>query len=625
MVDQYKPIITLDVYGSATYRKSTRPVVISGVAYNGGIITFPDLQEDLPDITIGVDTGRSVRVRLTNVDNGIDDTWTEIVAAEELRGRQAKLSAYDEQTATTIFLMRGTIANWEDDGESFNIEISAREDVRLATLLPQKLITTDEFTATAMDVGAPINVVLGYKVGVPLYNIQNDRGNDYFDYLIGYGPIEGLMDSASWMGVRYKDKRGKITASQYTLYDGTGTSAAYIALGSDPYPGYAWIRFRLEQYSWQGYLNIVADIKGLLMGGASAQRDPIMSIKHVLTNSTWGLGDTADATSFSNASTALAAIATALGKTFTCDGILSSQRQALDILNDMCLAFRCYLFRGADGEWEIGIVSNGASVLSLYENEPGKGTNCTVKRRWARDVNDCTKTLTLHYDMDKPGGPYIIRETVRTDYGVDKLVQLPFIGTHDSAFCVLDYLDEHEEYTNEFIEVEGGPELKSLSRGQVFTLTSSRYGISAADYKVTSASKDHETKFTIQGCQVSAGSPTLPGVPTDIDPSDDEDAVPYRDPYQWQTVVSEFTAIPGQYYSVDTSGGAFTCHLPASPLNNDVVIFENVDETWEDDNFTIDGNGNSIEWGGVSYDEVTCDINGLSVVMKFNGTVWKVL
>ena len=57
-----------------------------------------------------------------------------------------------------------------------------------------------------------------------------------------------------------------------------------------------------------GYHSLTADVKGLEMGGASAQRNFARVIQQLLSNTTWGLGEIADKSYFNAAATATAVI-----------------------------------------------------------------------------------------------------------------------------------------------------------------------------------------------------------------------------------------------------------------------------------------------------------------------------
>jgi hypothetical protein len=70
----------------------------------------------------------------------------------------------------------------------------------------------------------------------------------------------------------------------------------------------------------------------------------------------------------------------------------------------------------------------------------------------------------------------------------------------------------------------------------------------------------------------------------------------------------------------NTSGGAFTVTLPASPTTGDtVVIADGAD--WETTNLTVGRNGSTIEGDAA---DMTMDIGGVSVQFTYDGTTWQI-
>jgi len=71
----------------------------------------------------------------------------------------------------------------------------------------------------------------------------------------------------------------------------------------------------------------------------------------------------------------------------------------------------------------------------------------------------------------------------------------------------------------------------------------------------------------------------------------------------------------------DTSGGAFTVTLPATPATGAQVVVADSGANWGTNNLTVGRNGSTI--GGLAQDLV-CDITGASVQLVYDGSTWEV-
>jgi len=84
----------------------------------------------------------------------------------------------------------------------------------------------------------------------------------------------------------------------------------------------------------------------------------------------------------------------------------------------------------------------------------------------------------------------------------------------------------------------------------------------------------------------------------------------------WDTTAktSNFTAVSGNGYFVDTTSGAITVTLPASPSAGDVIAFKDYANTFDTNNVTLARNGSNI--GGQAYD-ATLSTEGLAVTLVY--------
>ena len=485
----YSPVILVDAYFTSTHRFATRDFYDgSDNYYKGTLIESSGGEKELSDLYYGVQPGGSLTLQFSNRDNTIDDTWDEIIAGEEIRGAAVKVQRYDPIDGV-VFEFRGKITEYVL-GDIVSITIEMRDDEILDILLPKGIVTTDEFTTTALNLGQPINICFGYCRNVPLPNIQNNTGSNYYDYLIGYGTLEGLwVDHPNGKGV--KRDGVLVDTSEYTFYDGSQGS---------PFSGYAFIRFTTEQRNFSGgFHNLTADVAGLEMGGGSANRNFAITIKNLLNNSTWGLNDSVDSTSFSSAATALNNI----GNMY-CDGAITMQRQARDILHDLLFPARANIERAGDGEWEITIDQAGSSVADFGDND-GFYNNCEILEVTSTPATSALNKAIVHYEIDSYNDetPYKEMEvTVHSGFGVVKTYDLPFVIENLTAERVLSYLKNRSIHSDKRVKLRAGMEGRDRSFGDIITVTAPRRGISAKEYKIDHISKQFIPKPRfIFGCR----------------------------------------------------------------------------------------------------------------------------
>jgi hypothetical protein len=98
-------------------------------------------------------------------------------------------------------------------------------------------------------------------------------------------------------------------------------------------------------------------------------------------------------------------------------------------------------------------------------------------------------------------------------------------------------------------------------------------------------------------------------------------AAPAPGGIEYEVKTANYTAADKEGILADTSGGAFTVTLPATPAAGDQVIVADPTGDWGTNNLTIGRNGSTI--AGVAQDLI-CDISGASVQLVYDGTTWAV-
>ena len=83
---------------------------------------------------------------------------------------------------------------------------------------------------------------------------------------------------------------------------------------------------------------------------------------------------------------------------------------------------------------------------------------------------------------------------------------------------------------------------------------------------------------------------------------------------------ANYTASANEGVIANTSGGAFTVTLPASPSTGDqVVIADGAD--WSTNNLTVGRNGSTIDG---TAEDLVCDLEGVSIQFVYDGSTWEV-
>lgn len=88
----------------------------------------------------------------------------------------------------------------------------------------------------------------------------------------------------------------------------------------------------------------------------------------------------------------------------------------------------------------------------------------------------------------------------------------------------------------------------------------------------------------------------------------------------WTKITANTTATTKKQYVTDTTAGAFTVTLPASPAAGDYVYFMDAGN-WATNNLTVARNGSTIE---ASATDLVLDVKGLMVQLIYDGTTWQV-
>jgi hypothetical protein len=114
------------------------------------------------------------------------------------------------------------------------------------------------------------------------------------------------------------------------------------------------------------------------------------------------------------------------------------------------------------------------------------------------------------------------------------------------------------------------------------------------------------------------GNLTLP-MNGDIVDSNNKSVIKVEPPFNIKT--TDFAAVTGSRYGVDTTSGTITAFLPATPSIGDAIYFADAGGAYVTNNLIIDPNGSTI-MGSIA--SMTVSVNDQSFGLFYNGTTWRV-
>lgn len=520
-------LFDIELDGGTKY-VATRDIYSGGQKYLGCVIPGSfSINKKMPNLFYGVAPPSEFTFSMKELQtDSVNASWIQVSAIDEFRGRWVKVQKYNV-TDGLVFVAYGRI-----DSVSFGetIEISTGvNDRSFEKILPVGTVTTSTFATDAIDLGKPINICFGKCRNVPLSNIRWDYENDIYDFLIGYGPIEGIDESiTNNMGVHRDDVlcASSLASNGYAIY--TGSSWIRGSGGADEaqvYGSHAFIRFFNDQTDWNTR-SYTGDIKGLLLSGTVANRSFATCLHALLTNATWGLNDSADSASFVAAGSTLS---TANG--FFCDGAIVSQESVSGIVDSMLLPMRTFLQRGSDKEWEASVCAASSSVATLgfgdghYNNIVACGPMVTIP------ANEIISKITVHYDMEM-GRAFSasgdqdrkhfkeIEHTIDADFGVDQVFELRFVKEDDTAKKCVSWITNNMIYSNFTMDLTVDLSGRNIDLNDVVVLDIPIRNLVSNDWIVKSANKNElgNYKLTVAPYHVNLFSDVVLTATTPWDP-----------------------------------------------------------------------------------------------------------
>lgn len=525
---------------------ATEEYVFSGNRYRGDIKEWPEFKQSLPEHLCGIVGNDPITIRLNNISNGVDDTWAEIFDAEEIRGCDVTLYAAGLGTYYGSVTDRGIEGNEayisikeRDDGfdellpkgvvtasafTSTAIDIGAVIPLcygycknvpcpNIQNYKPGTSVTTDSDSSgtlliddasdggfSAEDIGRYAhNVTQGTyalitdvssdgteaTVDSAIFDTTGDvYGIRCFDYLLCYGTIAGVWDSATGRGI--KRNGVLVSSSEYTVDDGSGDTGRPNCDADHGYPGYATIRFAFEQVDFGGQAYaITADILGI-DDAADPGREPIQNyatiLEDIINDSTRGLGLAVNASGFASVA------ASRPTASWSCSLPIYQKRAAKDIINELLFSCRAKLSRTRNAEWLLSSVGSSTSSESFGDSD-GYYNNCDVLSSGVTPSDQAISTAYLEYGNENTQ-KFELSLVCRTGFGqIDRTV-IENTDTLATAKKILSFIYGMAVYGDKRLTlktVKG--ESSSRLVGDIITITAAKYNLSSAEYRIFSKRK----------------------------------------------------------------------------------------------------------------------------------------
>ena len=463
--------LTQGTYSFSDYEDDRVP------AYRGNLTGPIQLQKGLPDLFFGIQSSRSATLTFSNVntamgsagsrfgvdevdnENGFGDapyggtgdpTVTELHRAGDLHGKRVLARIYDLNAAAAVVTLDAFVTDVRLSMAEITITIDAIDSGALTELIPKVRLLdvygTVDLGNGAVDQDAPVIVVFGIMRKVRLALVYQTTGR--YDFGAFRKPASGTLT----VNTVYRDRRVVATA-EYTL--------AQSSLG------YQVIRFTIDQRDSSGRLmDIQADVT------STEFARPSDAVKFLLTDATFGLGKTANTTSFTTAASDYAAVS------YVPHGGLDRRRPARDVLNDLLLRGAA-LDRNSSGEYTIQVDAAAQHASATLQLGLGDGVWENIlpdsPQEQTPRMEERIKTLKLSGLRD-PGWSnaetYLLTaQRARMGEGTLREISNPFIGDNTTLDKECDYLFKRLQYAAEQLEVQSSLEASTLAPGQLVTVT----------------------------------------------------------------------------------------------------------------------------------------------------------
>jgi len=460
-----KPVQLVELNVDSVRRYATREVFVNGAVWQRGLGEIV-IERRLQEVFYGFLSPTTIEVRLPNIDGALSMVFGP--SATDRRGSVVNIYSWDEDVGGAATLeASGSIASIEV-GDEVVLQIAVELPSVLLTTLPKETTTTQKFPS-AVDLGFGIPVLFGNVKRLPLAYVYVNLVSNVYIYLVSYAGVTPT--------VVYRDDQ-VVSGGEYTIYNGTYNNSVAGVGGN--LTAYCVIVFTTEQRDFSDRLydrtegdRMTADVTGL-----APERNFARAIRSILSNTTWGLAQSVDATTFDQAESDLSAIGS-----LYCDGWLLEQKSVKEYLDELALTRGMRFSRTSAGAWQLYVDKVATTYVGKFGYNDIGGLRNLIEKPAARlkDIGDSVSTLEVEFRHDPISRTYAAITTARsvTAFGQPKRFRLNFVRDSTTADKISDYLTKKLKLLDHTIDTGSGHEARALKEGDRVTVEARDYGVFA--------------------------------------------------------------------------------------------------------------------------------------------------
>lgn len=417
--------------------------------YNRRVLNDPEVHLAFSDPLAGIVTPEEFTLELDNTDRYFDTL--------DLRGERLDLNRFDVFSAENQWELTGLVTSQHTFVDRVVLRVVAQDLADLQTLLPRRTVTAALFPNAhpTNGLGKPIPIVCGNAASTnkvtdawEMAYVGEDVAGNKYDFLVGEGTFTNITAYRTTVG----EVLFEIPASEYTV-------------DTTSYPGFTTLRFSLLPVDFGGGY----DRRFVAANSATLGRNGISVLQALLNNSTYGLGLSVNAASFSAAVTDWNGV-----NPLYVDGALDVQRPALDWINDILIMRGLRLERNASGEWTVAIMKYTATIKALLGHGATQTNGGIVEGGFGGlqkvSTAEAIKTLILDYRYDRFGQRFTLATAPRTpfSFGQERRIQNSLIRdstTGDKTCC---FIGKRLQYAGDALSCTADLRARQMRPGELF-------------------------------------------------------------------------------------------------------------------------------------------------------------